>query len=177
MKSTVLYVAIAYLAGIATYSLIEEKNIEHKIDEMSNQISYLDTMESDTTGLIPCACDNVNRFNIDPAQNSGNVGITDGTACQTMVAGGGTAPARTGDKDLTAAVKGAWFSKMTLDQMFCHKPDANGIFVYKGKDPEGHDTYIIEAGRDNRITTVDDHSSYMYYSHTLCPMVCGICGQ
>src|SRR6185369_12397664 len=121
-----------------------------------------DSSTQDTThSAIPCSCDNELRYNVS-GTTSENYPITKVTTCQTMVSSAG-------------APKGGWFSKVTLDPMFCHAPDANGIFVYKGNDSAGNPVFIAEAARDTRIQTVDDGVSFMYYTRTLCPTVCGKC--
>jgi hypothetical protein len=80
-------------------------------------------------------------------------------------------------KGVTPVGMGAWFSKVTLDIMFCNKPDANGIYVYKAVTTEGQPTYVIEAAKTYMILSTDDGSSYIYYSRTMCPTACGVCGM
>ncbi len=173
MNSTWMKIGIAYVAGMITYGVYQ--NHEHS-EEMNKLMSLsMDSAGADTTSFVPCACDNEPRYNVSPRDTSGNHPIDGDAACKLMV-GGRDEIAGTGSKTL-APTKGAWFSKVTLDLLFCRIPDANGIFVYKGsmkgdgKDP----VYLIEAGRTNYITVEDDGVATMYYSRAMCPTVCGSC--
>jgi hypothetical protein len=176
MNSTFLKIGIGYIAGLLTFGVYQNFEEAKKLDELS--LLMRDSTESDTTSMgLPCACDNEARYNVEPREDSQNFPI-DVSTCQGMVTAA-SAPLRTEDKQV-ATIKGAWFSKVTLDLMFCHAPDANGIYVYKGEVTSGEytgPTYIVEAARSNKIVSHDDGTSYIYYSHTLCPMVCGACGQ
>lgn len=178
MNSTLMKIAIAYIAGIGTYALFQNYKILSKVDQISMEVRSFDTEEEDSTVMGgTCACENTARYNVDPRMDALNVPISNISDCRTMVSGTSATPTRPDDRPVTVTGKGAWFSKVTLDLMFCHKSDANGVFVYKAMTAEGTPTYVIEAARDNRILTTDDGSSYIYYSRSMCPTICGACGM
>ena len=195
MNSTLIKIAIAYIAGIVTYQVFQNYNIAKKIDNITPHKMSLSTGDTrtgdmgDTTatdnistarmsleaagapsGDVQCPCDNEARYDVSPIEPSMNVPITTVPTCSTMVA---NANPHTG----TVVGKGAWFSKITIDNMFCHKPDANGIYVYKALNTDGTPTYIVEAARSNKISSDDDGTSFIYYSRAMCPNICGQCGQ
>jgi|GEM_PF-5304913 len=173
-SSTLIYALLIYIGGIATYGLYQEIKDSDKTDKMMLMMET-DSSATDTTSVShPCACEDDLRYNVSPKEDSKNLPISSDAACQGMV--NGTTPPR-GDEKGPLTIKGAWFSKITLDIMFCHKQDANGIYVYKGTDAEGQPTFIVEVARTNSITTLDDGSATMYYSKALCPTMCGVCGQ
>lgn len=170
MNSTWIKIAIAYTAGMITYAVYQNHEETERLDKLitlSNDVSTADTSEK----ALPCACEDGERYNVTPKEESENFPIAKVEDCQAMVNGSGQT-----DPD---ANRGVWFSKITLDLMFCHAPDANGIFVYKAMMPGStkDQAYVIEAARTNKITTEDDGSSYIYYSRSLCPNICGKCGQ
>jgi len=184
MNSNLMKFAFVYLAGIGTYALVQNYNIIKKLNLMSgtevhadvDEPGVPDTDSSDSPEIkalaaMPsagsCACDDSHRYDVTTARPSDNIFIRDIPTCETMVHGANPGAG-------TPEGVGAWFSKLTLDFMFCNKPDANGIFVYKalnGKDV----TYIIEAARTEFITSSTDGSSYIYYSRAMCPTLCGEC--
>ncbi|MEO8087242.1 MAG: hypothetical protein ABI763_10505 [Bacteroidota bacterium] len=174
MNSTWVKLAIAYTAGMITFAVIEDVKIMDKLDKMPG-ISETDTTKGEPPALEDdCACQNEERYNVDPSEASENTPIDKIPVCQAMVAGAAaTTPPG------TAVCKGAWFSKITLDLIFCHAPDANGIFVYEGMMPGSTKdrVYIVEAARTNKILVTDDGSSYIYYSRSMCPTICGKCGM
>ena len=173
MNSTFMKLAIAYIAGIGTYALYQNYKITSKVESIHTQLMSADSLEpsdDDSSAAESCACDNDARYNVDPRQDSKNIPIPSIPTCSTMVHN--AVP-----KGVTPVAMGAWFSKVTLDIMFCNKPDANGIFVYKAVTDDGTPTYVIEAARRNEILSTDDGSSYIYYSRTMCPTVCGACGM
>jgi hypothetical protein len=175
MNSTFMKIALAYIAGIATYALFQNYQIISKVNQLSNEVRSEEGGESDSSeSASQCACANDARYNVSPIEDSQNFPITDVAACRAMV--GGASPSE-GDTRSGSVMKGAWFSKVTLDLIFCNKPDANGIFVYRGTDTEGQPTFIVEAERTNKIRTVADGTSTMYYSRAMCPMICGACGM
>ncbi|CAN5467759.1 hypothetical protein BH11BAC1_BH11BAC1_19860 [soil metagenome] len=169
MTSTWIKVAIAYTAGMITFAVMEDVKILDKLDKMPV------VADTDTAALAEdCACQNEERYNVDPREESENTPINKIPVCQAMVAGAAaTTPAG------EAICKGAWFSKIALDLMFCHMPDANGIFVYEGMMPGStiDRVYIVEAARTNKILVTDDGSSHIYYSRSMCPTICGECGR
>jgi len=173
MNSTLIKIGIAYIAGIGTYALYQNYNITNKVENINTQLMSADSIEStenDSSTTELCPCDNGPRYNVDPRQDSRNIPIPSIPTCSTMVHN--AVP-----KGVTPVAMGAWFSKVTLDIMFCNKPDANGIYVYKAVMDDGTPTYVIEAARSNAILSTDDGSSYIYYSRTMCPTVCGACGM
>jgi hypothetical protein len=176
MNSNIMKFAFIYLAGIGTYHLFQQHTLSRKLDTMSIKTTLIetDTSEADTSSAnsgVTCPCDNAARYNVSPTEDSKNIPITSVPTCSTMVANGNMAP-----RGGTITGKGAWFSKVTIDNMFCHKADANGIYVYKALTEAGEITFIIEAARSNKINSIDDGSSYIYYSRTMCPTMCGVCG-
>ena len=173
MNSTIVKVALAYLAGIGTYELFQHHNLSGRIDTMSTQIMMMDSGDTSAAAGELCPCDNADRYNVVPREESMNVPITTIPQCSTMVSNGNPPPSGGG----TITGKGAWFSKVTLDNMFCHKPDANGIYVYKAQTEGREPTFIIEAARSNKINSTDDGTSYIYYSRAMCPTICGVCGM
>ena len=175
MNSTWIKIGIAYTAGMITYAVYQNYQEAGQIKEMMS-ISSPDTSDMVSLPLADaCACENESRYDVDPKTDSKNQPIGKLPDCQTMV--NGVAGSQSGEKETTAEPKGAWFSKLTLDLMFCHAPTANGIFVYKGMDVTGKYVYIVEAARDNAINTTDDGSATMYVSYSLCPTMCGACGK
>ncbi len=170
MNSTWIKIAIAYTAGLITYAVYQNHEETERLDKLVSLSS--DTSLADTSDKsIPCACDDGKRYIVSPRENSENTPVDNVATCQAMVTASGPT--------LPEAKKGAWFSKLTLDLMFCHAPDANGIFVYKAMMPGDtkEEVYLVEAARTNKITTEDDGTSYIYYSRTLCPNICGRCGE
>ena len=167
--SIFLKLAIAYIAGIGTYQLFQHQKISGQMDGISSQISMLASSAPDTVTGHECACDTT-RYGVSPRVDSRNVPIPSIPTCSTMVHN--AVP-----KGVTPVGMGAWFSKVTLDIMFCNKPDANGIYVYKAVTTEGQPTYVIEAAKTYMILSTDDGSSYIYYSRTMCPTACGVCGM
>lgn len=172
MNSTWIKIAIAYTAGMITYAVFESHEVLEKVDKiamMSTDTSATDAIDLETS----CACENKARYDVDPKERSENIPIDKIEACRAMVNGEGPT--------IPEGKKGAWFSKLTLDLMFCHAPEANGIFVYKatmeGPTKEKEETFVIEAARTNKINTEDDGTSYIYYSRTLCPTICGRCAD
>jgi hypothetical protein len=174
MNSTWIKIAIAYTAGMITYAVYQNHEESERLEEFISL--SIDTTEIDSASFVSCACDNDPRYDVRPKEESGNYPIDDFLTCQSMI--NGTTETTTSGKDLTEK-KGAWFSKIALDLIFCHAPDANGIFVYKGTMPDDtkEEVFIVEAARTNKITTADDGSSTVYYSRTLCPTICGRCGD
>lgn len=183
MNSTLTKILLAYTAGMVTVAVYQDVKILGKFEpvaptETSELRSDSDTSRSDTTSASSsCACINDDRYNVSPKEDSQNFPISTALDCKAMVNGAAGTPLKVGKEMMT--IKGAWFSKVTLDLMFCHKMDANGIFVYEGvKTGESTEpVYIIEAARTNKIVSHDDGTSYMYYSQTMCPTVCGVCGD
>jgi hypothetical protein len=174
-------IAIAYIAGIGTYALFQNHNISKKLDLMSGPAIVSDSISSATPTVKnlslaapadnSCPCDNENRYNVTHALESQNVAIPKVPDCLAMVHGANPGPG-------TIVGAGAWFSKITLDHMFCNKSDANGIFVYKGYNTATRQyTYIVEAARTEYISSLDDGTSYIYYSRTMCPNICGQCAS
>lgn len=169
MNSTLFKILIAYIAGIGTYHLFQNHNLYTKLEKMNVQTLSQDTSNQQLAGVAgsTCPCDDAARYNVTPAQSM-NVPIPVIADCISMVKAGNPGPTPVG--------KGAWFSKVTLDDMFCHKPDANGIYVYKAMYNDAP-TFVIEAARSDMILTTDDGTSYIYYSRALCPNICGQCGM
>lgn len=170
MNSTWIKIAIAYTAGMISYAVYQNHEETEQLDKLitlSNDVSLADTSEK----ALSCACEDGERYNVSPKEQSENIPIDNVATCQAMVNGSGPTTQE--------ANKGVWFSKITLDLMFCHAPDANGIFVYKAMmtGSTKDEVYVVEAARTNKITTVDDGSSYIYYSRTLCPNICGKCAE
>jgi hypothetical protein len=181
MNSTLMKIVIAYIAGIGTYALFQNHNISKKLDMMSGTVIKSDSDTSASPNvkamalLAPagtsCPCDNEARYNVTHALESQNVAITKVPDCLAMVHGANPGPG-------TIVGAGAWFSKITLDNMFCNKSDANGIFVYKGYNSTTRQwTFIVEAARTEYISSLDDGTSYIYYSRTMCPNICGQCAS
>ena len=169
MNSRFIQIAIAFLLGLGAYHLFQSHKIYGKLEDMSYQLMSMDSGNGDTIA-VPCPCDDTRRYNVDPREESLNIPIPTFPECSTMVA-------NAQPKGVTITGEGAWFSKKTIDIMWCHKMDANGIYVYKAITAEGTPTYIIEAARSNKINTTIDASSYIYYSRTMCPNDCGHCGM
>ena len=170
MDSTWIKIGIAYIAGVVTFIAYEEVKDTSQTENMMTIQS--DTMATDTLSILAsCACD-AERYNVPIPESSQNFPISNAAACSSMV-NTSTQQIRT----VEAAPKGAWFSKVTLDLMFCHAMDANGIYVYNGVDPDNQPTFIIEAANSKRILTTDNGTATMYYSKALCPNICGLCGQ
>jgi hypothetical protein len=172
MNSAFMKLAIAYIAGIGTYALYQNYKITDKVENINTQLMSADSIgstEDDSSTAQLCPCDNAARYNVDPRLDSKNIPIPSIPTCSTMV--------HNVYKGVTPVAMGAWFSKVTLDIMFCNKPDANGIYVYRAVTDEGIPTYVIEAARTNAILSTDDGSSYIYYSKTMCPTACGACGM
>jgi len=188
MNSTIMKIAFAYIAGIGTYALFQNHNISKKLDMMSGPAIHSDSdssgvSDSEIAGapevkalsMAPaggsCACDDSHRYDVTHALESQNIAIPKVPDCLAMVHGANPGPG-------TIVGAGAWFSKLTLDHMFCSKPDANGIFVYKGYNAATRQyTFIVEAARTEYISSLDDGTSYIYYSRTMCPNICGQCAS
>ena len=167
MESNLAKALLFYSAGVLTFVAFQNFKEAEQVQTMSLR---MDSTVSDTTSAgRECACDNSLRYNIDPKEDSQNYPISTTAACSTMVAS-----AYGGAK---GAVKGFWFSKVTLDLMFCNKMDANGIYVYNAKDDAGNPVFLAEAARSNKIISHDDGSSFIYYSRAMCPTNCGVCGM
>lgn len=169
MNSTWIKIAIAYTAGMITYAVYQNHEETERFDKLVSL--SIDSIATDTSDIsLSCACDDKVRYDVTPKDRSENIPIDKVETCHEMVSSGPTLP---------EAKRGAWFSKLTLDLMFCHAPDANGIFVYKAMMPgdTNEEVYLVEAARTNKITTEDDGTSYIYYSRTLCPNICGRCGE
>jgi len=171
MNSTIIYVGLAYIAGMATYDVIETHEASSKLDAISSEIMIDDSPRVDTSVAAfagsTCACENDIRYNVERPTSSENYPISHVDQCQLMV--------RAGNPGEPPVAAGAWFSKISLDLMFCHMTNANGIYVYKALNGKS-DTYIIEAARKDDILTQDDGISHIYYSRTMCPNDCGECG-
>src|SRR4051812_18523462 len=102
MNSTFMKVALAFIAGIATYALFQNYQIIRKVDQLSSEVRSGDGEDSDSTVFAnPCACENEARYNVYPVENAQNYPITDVAACRAMV-GGATPP---GDDRGDSAVK------------------------------------------------------------------------
>ncbi len=175
MNSTWIKIAIAYTAGMISYAVFQNLEESERLEELISLSK--DTTEIDTASLVTCECVNDPRYDVMPKEESGNYPIDDFLTCQSMI--NGSTSQTSGETGVLIEKKGAWFSKIALDLIFCHAPDANGIFVYKGTMPDDtkEQIFIVEAARTNKITTSDDGSSTVYYSRTLCPNICGRCGD
>ncbi|MCX6274829.1 MAG: hypothetical protein NTV09_06450 [Bacteroidetes bacterium] len=126
MNSTWIKIAIAYTAGMITYAVYQNHEETERLDKLitlSSDVSLADTSEKS----LSCACEDGERYNVTPKERSENFPIDNVGTCQAMVNGSGPT--------IPEANKGVWFSKITLDLIFCHAPDANGIFVYKATMP------------------------------------------
>jgi hypothetical protein len=181
MNSTFMKILLAYSAGMITVAVWQNAKISNKLesgDKGEPTALREDTTGSDTTSAgSTCACENATRYNVDPREDSRNYPISDDAACQAIVSASLVAAAKSGGRN---SYKGAWFSKVTLDLMFCHAPDANGIYVYNGvitADGTTEPTFVVEAARTNRIISHDDGTATMYYSRSMCPTFCGACGM
>ena len=144
----------------------EQKPDSTATTETAKQGFMPDTMDADTTSRsLECPCENLARYNVANLLEAYNYPIKNEANCESMLF---TPP---------DSIRGFWFSKTTLDLMFCHKDDANGIFVYEGRDASGQKIFIAEAGRTEHIVTLDDGVSHIYYSRGMCPTICGVCAD
>ena len=115
---------------------------------------------------VSCSCDNT-------ARTSGITGaLGGGISSDTATAHGYV---RTYYGGNPSRVRGAWFSKSAIDNIFCRRPDANGIYVYMGlKGTEN--VMVMEPERRDKILIVDNSANWVYYSESMCPTDCGSCG-
>lgn len=170
MIPTWMKIAIAYTAGIGTLIVLQNLEVNQDLGELIVMSKDIPEIGTDSMTLA-CACENKDRYDVTPEERAENFPVDNEETCREMVNGSATPNPE--------AKKGAWFSKTTLDLMFCNAPTANGIFVYKAKlvGEENEEIFLIEAARTNKIKTEYDGSSYIYYSRTLCPDICGRCGE
>ena len=171
MNST-LKISLAFLAGILAYGIYDKVTVPES--STARFLSDADSLPEDSSAIKDCACDNAARYTSTSPVDAQNFVIADVPTCQSMVKD----PAPTGGK-VIKRIMGAWFSKKTLDVMFCKMMDANGIFVYKGVMPEdATDTvFVIEAAHTDAYLLSDTTSGTMYYSRSLCPDMCGACAE
>src|SRR6187551_2181322 len=106
MNSTLIKVAIAYIAGIGTYHLFQSSQISGDLKSLNMQIMALDSGINDTTkAALYCPCDNEGRYNVDPREPSMNSPIPTIPECTTMVHNGNPNTPSGG----TPVGAGAWF--------------------------------------------------------------------
>lgn len=169
--SSTLKMFLAFGAGLLAYGIYD-----YFIDSSASSLEpsslklRSDTPPPDSAFASgSCACDNSTRFTATSASSSQNFPISDETTCQSMVNGTSSA----------TRIKGAWFSKRTLDIMFCGMMDANGIFVYTATMPEdATDTvFIVEAAHRDAYLVPDTTRGTIFYSRSLCPDMCGVCAE
>ena len=86
-------------------------------------------------------------------------------------------------------IKGGFISKEAIDAIFCNHQDFNGLYCYISQDAEGKERIVIEGWRavdpsGNTITQVIFDPSIppadrykTFQTQTLCPTMCGYCGE
>lgn len=117
---------------------------------------------------VTCSCDNSARMNVPAGGTLGG-----GISADTATAHGYVKAFYGTDHNKW---RGGWFSKSAIDNIFCRKPDANGIYVYMGKRGTAN-VMVMEPERRDKILIVDNSANWTYYSETMCPTDCGNCGQ
>jgi len=85
-------------------------------------------------------------------------------------------------------LKGGFISKIALDSLFCNHKDFNGIYCYIGTDAAGNQVIVIEgrpseSNADNPVKVTFDASIpaedryKVFVTESLCPTMCGFCGE
>jgi hypothetical protein len=164
MNSTIIYVGLAYLAGIGTYELFETRDITSKLDTITTEVMMDDSMKVDTSvaayASSTCACENEHRYDVVRPTSSENFPIPHVDQCQLMV------HAANPGELMLAPVHGSAKSPWILCSAIRLTPmESTFTKHWMVKDV----TYIIEAARKDDILTTDDGLSYIYYSRTMCP--------